>query len=99
MRGKIFTFISSMGFFLCNAQNPIIQTKFTADPAPLVWTDHGVVASLQDFKWLNTDNGAWALQCVERAGKFYLYCPVPNGMGIGVLVGDSPYGPLSGLLT
>ena len=116
-----------MWCFLCHAQNPIIQTKFTADPAPLVyhdtvflftghdeddafgfkmkdwllytstdmvnWTDHGVVASLQDFKWLNADNGAWALQCVERAGKFYLYCPVPNGMGIGVLVSDSPYGP------
>ena len=110
-----------------NAQNPIIQTKFTADPAPLVyhdtvflytghdeedafgfkmkdwllytstdmvnWTDHGVVASLKDFKWINNDNGAWAPQCVERGGKFYLYCPVPDGMGIGVLVADSPYGP------
>lgn len=119
--------MATMGFFLCKAQNPIVQTKFTADPAPLVyhdtvflftghdeddafgfkmknwllytstdmvnWTDHGVIASLKDFKWVNTDNGAWALQCVQREGKFYLYCPVPNGMGIGVLVGDSPYGP------
>ena len=24
---------------ICNAQNPIIQTKFTADPAPLVYND------------------------------------------------------------
>lgn len=109
------------------SQNPIIQTKFTADPAPLVhhdtvflytshdeddafgfkmkewllytstdmvnWTDHGAVASLEDFKWVNTDNGAWAPQCIERNGKFYLYCPVPNGLGIGVLVADNPYGP------
>ncbi|WP_255157593.1 glycoside hydrolase family 43 protein [Ferruginibacter sp. HRS2-29] len=116
-----------MDFFWCTAQNPIIQTKFTADPAPMVyhdtvflytshdeddafgfkmkdwllytstdmvnWTDHGTVASLQNFKWVNTDNGAWAPQCIERNGKFYLYCPVPNGLGIGVLVGDSPYGP------
>jgi beta-xylosidase len=109
------------------AQNPIIQTKYTADAAPMVyndtvylytghdednafgfemrdwllytstdmvnWTDHGAVASLKNFKWVNTDNGAWAAQCVHRNGKFYLYCPVPNGLGIGVLVSDSPYGP------
>ncbi|MGV3766050.1 MAG: glycoside hydrolase family 43 protein [Chitinophagaceae bacterium] len=111
------------------AQNPIIQTKFTADPAPLVhkdtvylytghdeddafgfkmydwllytstdmvnWTEQGAVASLKNFKWVNTDNGAWAAQCVERNGKFYLYCTVPNGIGIGVLVADSPYGPFT----
>ena len=69
----------------CNAQRPIIQTKYTADPAPMVyndtvylytghdeddamgfkmfnwllytstdmvnWTDHGVVASLDNFKY------------------------------------------------
>jgi len=113
--------------FTSHMQNPIIQTKYTADPAPLVyndtvflytghdeddafgfkmqnwllytstdmvnWTDHGVVASLKNFKWINTDNGAWAPQCVSRNNKFYMYCPVPNGMGIGVLVADSPYGP------
>lgn len=127
MRKKLFTIIAAMGFFLCNAQNPIIQTKYTADPAPMVyndtvflytghdeddafgfnmkdwllytstdmvnWTDHGAVASLKDFKWLNSDNGAWAPQCIQRNGKFYLYCPVPDGMGIGVLVAESPYGP------
>ena len=110
-----------------NAQNPIIQTKYTADPAPMVyndtvflytghdeddafgfkmqnwllytstdmvnWTDHGVVSSLKDFKWVNVDNGAWAPQCIRRNNKFYLYCPMPNGVGIGVLVSDSPYGP------
>ena len=108
------------------AQHPIIQTKYTADPAPLVyndtvflytshdeddafgfkmqdwllytstdmvnWKDRGSVASLKDFKWVNTDNGAWAIQVVRRNNKFYMYCPMP-GSGIGVLVADSPYGP------
>ncbi|MEO7976168.1 glycoside hydrolase family 43 protein [Flavobacterium sp.] len=108
------------------AQQPIIQTKYTADPAPMVhndtiflytshdeddakgfkmlnwllytstdminWTEHGIVASLKDFKWAKQDNGAWAVQCIERDGKFYLYCPMHGG-GIGVLVSDSPYGP------
>ena len=105
---------------------PLIQTKYTADPAPMVydgkvylytthdedyangfamkdwllytsedmvnWQDHGAVASLKDFKWYDGDNGAWALQVVERNGQFYMYCPI-HGHGIGVLVADSPYGP------
>ena len=109
---------------------PVVQTKFTADPAPMVhdgtvylytshdeddapegmgsflmkdwllytstdmvnWTDHGAVASLKDFKWLIKENGAWAPHCVERNGKFYLYCPL-HGNGIGVLVAGSPFGP------
>lgn len=57
------------------------------------WTDRGIVASLKDFKWVKKTNGAWAMQCINHNGKFYLYCPMPNGVGIGVLVSDSPYGP------
>ena len=106
---------------------PIIQTKFTADPAPYVhdsvvylytthdeddadgfkmkdwllytstdmvnWRDCGAVASLADFPWArNKENGAWALQVIERGGKWFMYCPL-HGNGIGVLVADSPYGP------
>lgn len=115
---------------------PLFQTKYTADPSPLVvgdtlflytshdaspedipdeneknsagffmydwllwsttdmanWTEHGAVASLKDFKWRSRDNGAWAIQTVERDGKYYLYAPL-HGHGIGVLVSDSPYGP------
>ena len=56
------------------------------------WTDHGPVASLRDFKWRSRDNGAWAIQTVQRDGKYYLYAPL-HGNGIGVLVADSPYGP------
>ena len=118
----------------CNM--PIFQTKFTADPSPLVvgdtlflytshdaspedipdvneknsagffmydwllwsttdmvnWTEHGAVASLKDFSWRSRENGAWAIQTVERNGKYYLYAPL-HGHGIGVLVADSPYGP------
>ena len=115
---------------------PPVQTKYTADPSPLVvgdtlflytshdahpdeipdpnernsagfymydwllwsttdmvnWTAHGAVASLRDFSWRSRDNGAWAIQTVERGGKYYLYAPL-HGHGIGVLVADSPYGP------
>lgn len=108
----------------CRADNPVVQTRFTADPAPMIykntvylytghdeddatsfsmrdwlcytstdmanWTDHGAVASLKDFQWTDPkvsgwggfDNGAWASQCIERDGKFYLYCAV-QGRGIG----------------
>lgn len=111
------------------AQNPIIQTNYTADPAPMVyndkvylytthdednstwftmndlklyttsdmvnWTDHGTVFAYTDFSWAKGD--AWASQCIERGGKFYLYVPVTSGINnrpaIGVAVSDSPYGP------
>ena len=56
------------------------------------WTCHGSVAGLKDFEWRSRDNGAWAIQTVERNGKYYLYAPL-HGHGIGVLVADSPYGP------
>ena len=56
------------------------------------WTEHGAVASLKDFPWRSRENGAWAIQTVERNGKFYLYAPL-HGHGIGVLESDSPYGP------
>lgn len=120
--------ISLFSWCHVGAQNPIIQTKYTADPAPYVhgdtvylftshdngvrdgydmtdwllytstdmvnWTDHGAVASLQDFgKWAGgIDNGAWAQQVIERDGKWYMYCPIQLH-GIAVLRADSPYGP------
>ena len=112
-----------------NAQNPIVQTKYTADPAPMVWndrlyvytthvedgstwftmnnwnlystndmvnwTDHGAVLSYTDFEWASGD--AWAPQCIERDGKFFMYVPMisryNNRLAIGVAVGDSPMGP------
>lgn len=112
-----------------NAQNPIIQTTYTADPAPMVyngkvylytthdednstwftmdnwrlyttedmvnWTDHGTVLSYTDFSWAKGD--AWAPQCIERNGKFYMYAPmiskINNRGAIGVAVADNPYGP------
>lgn len=116
--------ISMFGF----AQNPIIQTNYTADPAPMVyngkvylytthdedestwftmndwklyttedmvnWTDHGTVLNYKHFNWAKMN--AWAAQCIERNGKFYMYVPITNKEGqgsIGVAVADSPYGP------
>jgi hypothetical protein len=111
------------------SQNPIVQTMYTADPAPMVyngkvylytghdedesswfvmnnwklyttedmvnWTDHGVIASYKTFSWAKGD--AWAMQVVERDGKFYMYAPVvsktTNSPAIGVAVADNPYGP------
>ena len=58
------------------------------------WTDHGAVASLDDFKWYDSDNGAWAEQVIERDGKWFMYCPI-HGKGISVLVADNPYGPFT----
>jgi hypothetical protein len=61
------------------------------------WTDHGTIASLKTFSWAN--NNAWAPQCIERGGKFYIYCPVGRSggrpMAIGVAVSDSPFGPFT----
>ena len=111
-----------------NAQNPIVQTAYTADPAPLVyndklylytshdeddstwftmndwklystddmvnWTEHPSPLSFKTFEWARGD--AWAAQCIERDGKFYMYVPVTDRKGesaIGVAVADSPYGP------
>jgi hypothetical protein len=115
------------------AQNTIIQTSYTADPAPMVygdtvflytshdedktvndfftmfdwrcysstdmvnWTDRGPVASLKNFPEFDKKNGAWAPQCVERNGKFYLYVPI-HGEGISVLVSDSPTDPFRDVL-
>jgi len=58
------------------------------------WTNHGKIFSLNDISW--ADDRAWAPQCVERDGKFYLYCPVHKrngGMAIAVGVSDKPTGP------
>jgi arabinoxylan arabinofuranohydrolase len=115
----------------CIADNPVVQTKFTADPAPIVvgdtvylitshdeddakgfhmldwqcystkdmvnWTDHGTIASLATFPWAVQSNDAWAPQCVQRDGKFYLYVPIsargnPKNV-IAVAVADNPTGP------
>ena len=112
--------------FNAHANMPVVQTRFTADPAPVVidgkvflytthdedgargfqmfdwllytsddmvnWQDYGPVASLDDFKYFDGRNGAWAEQVVEANGAYYMYCPI-HGHGIGVLTSDSPYGP------
>lgn len=111
------------------ADNLIVQTVYTSDPAPMVyndtcyvytghdadgstyftmpdwkcysstdmqnWTNLGTVLSCDDFAWAEADS-AWAAQCVERNGKFYMFVTlVPSeggGRAIGVAVADSPEG-------
>jgi len=134
----LITLAASLVTLNVRALNPVVQTIYTADPAPVVvdgvcylyadhdedvlvknfftmkdwrcftstdmvnWTDHGVVASLHNFKWADPkisgwggfDNGAWALQTIKRDGKWYMYCPL-QGRGIGVLVADNPFGPFT----
>jgi beta-xylosidase len=64
------------------------------------WTDHGIIGGVKEpyktFKWADGNN-AWAPQCIERKGRFYLYCPFPykGRMAIGVAVSDSPTGPFA----
>lgn len=58
------------------------------------WTAHGQIWSLDDISWAN--DRAWAAQCIEKDGKFYLYVPVKaekSGICIGVGVSDKPEGP------
>ena len=53
------------------------------------WTDHGSPLSYQSFSWAK--GKAWAPHCIAKGGKFYMYVPVSDA--IGVAVADSPTGP------
>lgn len=120
------------------ADNPLVQTRYTADPAPLVstdgetmylftshdepeggengamyvmndwnlystndmvnWTDLGVVASYKIFEWSKGD--AWAIQTIEKDGKYYMFAPVTGQTwgAIGVAVADRIEGPYTDLI-
>ena len=117
-----------------HAENPVVQSSFTPDPAPVVfdgvlyfycgedseedngfynmtdwhcfsttdmvnWLDHGVIMYPEDFEWAEPGS-AWAAQCIERNGKYYLYVTVTTdgGRAIGVAVADSPTGPFKDAL-
>ncbi len=57
------------------------------------WHDHGVIFNpLRQTMWAKS--AAWAPDCVERNGRYYLYYPTDK-RHIGVAVGDTPYGPFS----
>ena len=53
------------------------------------WTDHGSPLGYQTFSWAK--GKAWAPHCIARNGKFYMFVPVSDS--IGVAVADSPTGP------
>lgn len=53
--------------------------------------DHGICFdALKETKWATF--GAWAPDCIERNGKYYLYYPTDK-KHIGVAVSNSPLGP------
>ena len=54
------------------------------------WKDHGSIFHVKDFAW--AARSAWAPDCAEAHGKYYLFLPVDRSK-IGVAVGDSPEGP------
>lgn len=55
------------------------------------FSDRGVVFSpMKDTQW--ADTCAWAPDCIERNGRYYLYYPTDK-RHIGVAVSDSPLGP------
>lgn len=57
----------------------------------LHWQDHGPVFNpLKQTRWAKAE--AWAPDCIERNGKYYLYYPTDK-KHIGVAVSDSPHGP------
>jgi len=90
----IATLITILNCSIGEAQNPIVQTKYSADPAPMVhngkvylYTSHDeddANADGKGFKMLN-----WSLY---TSTDMVNYCPMHGG-GIGILVSDSPYGP------
>ena len=63
------------------------------------WTDHGRVLSVDDVDWA-TDY-AWAIDAVNRHGKYYLiFCMHENKTGMfrtGVAVSDVPQGPFKNI--
>lgn len=57
----------------------------------MTWTDHGVIFNpLTQTSWAK--EAAWAPDCIERNGKYYLYYPTDK-KHIGVAVSSTPYGP------
>jgi beta-xylosidase len=54
------------------------------------WKDCGTIFHVKDFAWAS--HWAWAPDCVESKGKYYLFLPVDRTK-IGIAVGDSPEGP------
>jgi len=56
----------------------------------VTWKDHGSIFGVKDFAWAT--HWAWAPDCVESHGKYYLFLPVDRTQ-IGVAVGDKPEGP------
>ena len=83
----VFTLLVMMAIGICKAQNPIIQTKFTADPAPMVYHDTVFLYTGHDeddaknFKMLNwllytsTDMVNWTDRGAVASLKDFSWAP------------------------
>ena len=62
MRIKLIAFVvvlKLLSLLSMSAQNPIVQTKYTADPAPMVWNDRLYLYTTHDedgSSWFTMDN-------------------------------------------
>ena len=62
MRNKFIAFVvvlKLLSLLSISAQNPIVQTKYTADPAPMVWNDRLYLYTTHDedgSSWFTMDN-------------------------------------------
>lgn len=64
------------------------------------WSDHGCILDQKDVPWGNPSAySMWAPDCVQgKDGRYYLFFPdavqgEQRGFGIGVAIGEHPYGP------
>ena len=59
--------------WFCMADYHVFSSENLTD-----WTDHGVIVSQEQVPWGKADGySMWALDCVEKQGRYYFY--FPNG--------------------
>ena len=58
----------------------------------ITWKHHPHVLDFADVPW-STNRAVWAPTVAEKNGKYYMYFPAGEWVGIGVAVTDLPAGP------
>ncbi len=91
--GRIYVYPSRDAAGARNWKGMVEWPVFSTDDMK-TWHDHGIIFSLKDITWADTE--AWAPDCIERDGKYYFYFPADSQ--IGVAVADSPTGPFKDAL-
>ncbi len=73
--GKLYIYPSHDAPGARNWKDMVDWHVFSTDDM-VTWTDHGVIFSLEDISWADTE--AWAPDCIERNGKYYFYLTFPK---------------------